>query len=148
MDCPAVFGSMTTMKSLYLAFPSRHHNGSQRLEENDLNREDFIEALDRCRRKAFLDVTWSFSTDEDEDAKICLDRNGYLIFHDVKTQYNVENVERVKYGIDELNDDYYFLIGCKDGNQLRIGEAKGIEYILLQTGKTDDIYLYRSKPEE
>lgn len=113
-----------------------------------MNREGFIEALDRCRRKAFLDVTWSFSTDEDQDSKICLDKTGYLFFHDVKTPYNIDDVERVKYGIDELNDDYYFLIRLKDDNQLRIGEAKGIEYILLQTGKTDDIYLYQSKPKE
>ena len=112
-----------------------------------MNRENFIEALERYRRKAFLDVTWSFSTDEDEDAKICLDRNGYLIFHDVRTPYNVDNVERVKYGIDEVNDDYYFTIDTKGGKRLRIGQSEGIAYILLQTGKTDDIYLYRSKTD-
>lgn len=111
-----------------------------------MDRESFIDALIRCRRKAFLDVTWSFSTDEDEDAKICLDRDSYLIFHDVKTPYNVENVERVKYGIDEMNADYYFTIVMKDGNRLRIGETDNNEYILLQTGKTEDIYLYQSKP--
>ena len=111
-----------------------------------MNREDFIDALMRCRRKSFLDVTWSFSIDEDEDAKICLDRDGFLIFHDVKTPYNVEDVKCVKYGIDEVNEDYYFTIVMKDGNRLRIGEARGKEYILLQTGKTEDIYLYQSNP--
>lgn len=110
-----------------------------------MNREDFIDTLDRCRKKAFLDVTWSFSTDEDEDAKICVDSRGYLIFNYVKTPYNIENVERIKYGIDELDNDYYFIICMKDGNCLRIGEAGGEEYILLQTGKTDDIYLYRGR---
>ena len=111
-----------------------------------MDREAFINALMRCRRNAFLDVTWSFSTDEDEDTKICLDRDGYLIFHDVKTPYNVEDVERVKYGIDEVNDNYYFTIVMKDGNRLRIGESRDNEYILLQTGKTEDIYLYQSNP--
>lgn len=111
-----------------------------------MDREDFIDALIRCRRKAFLDVTWTFSTDEDEDARICLDKSGFLELNDVKTPYNVSDVKRVKYGIDELNGNYYFTLVMKDGNRLCIGEARGNEYILLQTGKTEDIYLYQSQP--
>ena len=112
-----------------------------------MNREVFIDTLDRCCKKAFLDVTWTFSTDEDQDARLGLDNDGYLILNYVKTPYNVEDVVRIKYGIDNPNDDYYFTIDMKSGHRLRIGEAEGIAYILLQTGKTDDIYLYRSKTD-
>lgn len=109
-----------------------------------MDREDFIAALRRCLKKAFLDVTWSFSTDEDEDAKLCLDRDGFLIFCFVRTPYQASGVLRVKYGIDEAAGDYYVVLDMKDGSRLRIGEARGEAYILLQTGTTEDVCLYRS----
>lgn len=113
-----------------------------------MDRDSFAEALTRCCRKAFLDVTWTFSSDEDEDARICLDRNGYLIVNDVTTPYNVEDVERVKYGIDEFNDDYYFSVCLKGGSRLRFGEINGNEYILLQPAGSGGIRLYPGGPAD
>ena len=108
-----------------------------------MNREEFVSTITRCLRKAFLDVNWSFSTDEDQVAKICLATDGHLILNYVQTPYCISNVERIKYGIDQLNENYFILIFMNDGNILQIGTARSIEYITIQTGKTEDIILYK-----
>ena len=110
-----------------------------------MEREEFIETLERCLRKAFLDVTWAFSTDEDEAAKLCLANDNSLILNYVRTQYQIESIERIKYAIDECRDDYSVTLFMKDGRRLRIGEEKDEAYILLQSDNCDDICLYRDK---
>lgn len=109
-----------------------------------MNRDDFISGIKRCLRKAFLDVTWRFSTDEDQDAKICLSADGHLILNFVQTPYCISNIERVKYGIDQLNENYYISLFMNDGNILQIGTVRTTDYITLQTKKTDEIVLYKS----
>ena len=109
-----------------------------------MNREEFITTLRRCLRKAFLDTVWTFSTDEDEDAKLCLDGQDRLVFCFVKSPYTLEHIAHVKYGIDEGAEDYYVILELREGGRLRIGEERGEAYILLQTGRIGDIQLYRS----
>ena len=108
-----------------------------------MNRAEFVNTITRCLRKAFLDVTWSFSTDEDQVAKICLGVDGCLILNYVHTPYCVSDVERVKYGIDQLKENYYISIDMKDGNAFQIGTVRSTDYITLKTGKTEDIILYK-----
>ena len=108
-----------------------------------MDRGEFISTLTRCLRKAFLDVTWSFSTDEGQVARICLASDGHLILNYVSTPYYISSVNRVKYGIDELNEDYYIEIGMEDDTILRIGTTRNTDYITLHTEKTNDIILYR-----
>lgn len=110
-----------------------------------MDREEFVSTLIRCLRKAFLDVTWSFSTDEDQDARICLASNGYLILNYIPTPYHFSRVKRVKYGINELNENYYISIGMDDNTSLQIGTARNIDYITLHSDKSDDIILYQHK---
>lgn len=107
-----------------------------------MNRDDFINSITRCLRKAFLDVTWHFSTDEDQDAKICLAADGHLILNYVQTAYCISNIEQVKYGIDRLNENYYISLFMNDGNILQIGTIRSTDYISLQTEKNDNIILY------
>ena len=108
-----------------------------------MNREEFISSITRCLRKAFLDITWSFSTDEDQIARICLAADGRLILNYVPTPYNISFVEHVKYGINQLNQNYFISLFMNDGNILQIGTVRSTDYITLQTGKTDDIILYK-----
>lgn len=108
-----------------------------------MDRENFIKTITRCLRKAFLDVTWSFSTDEDQIAKICLASDGYLILNYVRTPYCISDVERVKYGIDQLNEDYYISIFFVDGNTLKIGSIGSTDYITLQAEQAGEIILYK-----
>lgn len=110
-----------------------------------MDRGEFISTLNRCLRKAFLDITWSFSTDEDQVARICLASDGHLILNYVSTPYYISRVKRVKYGIDELNENYYISIGMDDDTILQIGTARNTDYISLHTGNTNDIILYRNE---
>lgn len=108
-----------------------------------MEREDFVKTITRCLRKAFLDVAWSFSTDEDQVAKICLASDGYLIINYVRTPYCIFDVERVKYGIDQLKEDYYIFIYFSDERALKIGSIGSTDYIVLQAEKNEEIIVYK-----
>ena len=112
-----------------------------------MERQEFITTIDRCLKNAFLDVTWSFSTDEDYVANLSISKDDRLIFRYVKTPYRIADVRFIKYSVNEHTNDCYIVLFTDDGNSLQIGESKGRAYILLHTGKTDDIYLYRG-PEK
>lgn len=113
-----------------------------------MNRAEFVNTITRCLRKAFLDVTWPFSTDEDQVARICLATDGRIILNYVTTPYNIANVEHVKYGINQLNQNYFISLYMNDSNILQIGTVRRTDYIILQTGKTDDIILYKHERQK
>ena len=109
-----------------------------------MERGDFIRTMDTCLMKASLGDTWPFSPDGNDKSAFYLDNDGFLVFHAVQIPYNIDSVERIKYGY-WFNDDRYIALDMTDGSRLRIGKRQNEAYVLLQKGKADDIVLYKAQ---
>lgn len=94
-----------------------------------MTQAEFMTRIGRCMEKAFLDTNWIITSDEDEVADLCVDRSGRILIQDNPTGYTVNQVVKVKYGIDGQADNYYILISFGDGSTIRFGNSKERKYI-------------------
>lgn len=93
----------------------------------------FIDKINACLEKAFLDESWLITTDEDEICDIFIVRQGRIYIDDTLFTHTVEDAVRIKYAIDEVNGRYCIVISFTDGTALEIGNKDEKKYAKTYT---------------
>ena len=88
----------------------------------------FIDKINICLEKAFLDEDWLITTDEDEICDMLVDRQGRIFIDNTPFKHTVEDVVRIQYAIDEANNRYCIVITFEDDTALEIGNKDDAKY--------------------
>lgn len=49
-----------------------------------MTQAEFMTRISRCIEKAFLDICWVVTSDEDEVADLCVDQSGMILLQDMR----------------------------------------------------------------
>ena len=96
-----------------------------------MNRDVFIRDLRRCIEKAFIDDVWTFSGDPDENSEITIDENDHIQLYKLKSEYTCHDVKYIKYGINEVDEDYYISMRFHNGDTMNLGCSNSQKYLVL-----------------
>lgn len=104
-----------------------------------MTRELIKEKFDRCAEKACIEWKFNLTLDEDEEATFYIDEEGNFYFNDLKTQYKIDDIVRIKYifndfdGIEENFVKLYF----GDEDFIIIGFEYSCDYFFAYSGGKD-----------
>ena len=96
-----------------------------------MNRNMFLQDIRRCLERAFIDDIWTFSCDPDEKAEIFLDENDYIHLYMLASEYTCHDVRYIKYGINEVDADYYVSVRLHNGDTMNLGCSNSQKYLVL-----------------